>query len=107
MDEDTRDHGLQPLDPLMERWGLSNHDLVAASPGQLTHKQVQRARKGRRLTLHMMMKVTAVFNHAAAARLDPSIRSGFRPYLHRQLFNYAKGHRPDEADPNPVPGESA
>lgn len=46
-----RDFGTQPLDGLMEMWGLSNHDLVAASPEQLTHKQVQRARTGRQLTL--------------------------------------------------------
>ena len=52
-----RDMGTQPLDGLMEAWGLTNHDLVETSPEQLTHKQVRRARTGRLLTLKMMMKV--------------------------------------------------
>ena len=52
MDELTREHGPQPLDGLMDRWKLSSHDLVNASTEQLNHKQVQKARKGRHLTLH-------------------------------------------------------
>ena len=59
MDENSseRDHGVQPLDELMNAWGVSNHDLVEASPEQLNHKQVAKARRGRQLTLHMMQKV--------------------------------------------------
>ena len=45
MDEEAtatgRNHGEQPLDELMKRWHLTNHDLVEISPEQLTHKQVQ------------------------------------------------------------------
>lgn len=50
MDEEAtatgRNHGEQPLDELMKRWHLTNHDLVEISPEQLTHKQVQKARAG-------------------------------------------------------------
>lgn len=49
--ETGRNHGEQPLDELMKRWHLTNHDLVEISPEQLTHKQVQKARQGRQLTL--------------------------------------------------------
>jgi len=52
-----RDLGPQPLDALMTARSFDNHALVAASPAQLTHKQVQRARKGRRLTKNMQAKV--------------------------------------------------
>jgi len=38
MQELTRDHGAQPLDEMMTRWGLANHDLVDASVEQLNHK---------------------------------------------------------------------
>ena len=57
-DIDERDLGLQPLDKMMNEWGIDNHQLVEVSTEQLTHKQVQKARKGRRLTLKMMQKVT-------------------------------------------------
>ncbi len=87
-----RDFGTQPLDGLMEMWGLSNHDLVEASPEQLTHKQVQRARNGRQLTLKMMMKVTRAFNIAIWHRLDDGQKERFDEYGHKALFNYTKGH---------------
>jgi len=54
MSDETRDHGVQPVEGLMERWGLTTHQLVENSEEQLNHKQVQRARKGRQLTLHLM-----------------------------------------------------
>ncbi len=100
MDEPTREHGPQPLDGLLERWNLTNHDLVTASSEQLNHKQVQKARKGRHLSLHLMQKVMRAFNAAAVARLDPADKSAFVAYPHRQLFDYAKGHEPAAADPN-------
>jgi hypothetical protein len=100
MDEPTRDHGLQPLDGLMERWKLTNHELVNASGEQLNHKQVQKARKGRHLTLHLMQKVMRAFNAAVVASLDPPDKPAFVEYPHRQLFNYSKGHEPAWSDPN-------
>ena len=84
----------------MTRWGLTNHDLVNASEEQLNHKQVQRARKGRQLTLHLMQKVTRALNQAVASSLPKEKRPEFAPYLHKHLFSYAKGHDPSRPDPN-------
>jgi hypothetical protein len=68
-----RDLGPQPLARLMAERELAPADLVAASKEQLTHKQVARAMKGRRLTAHVMDKVLRAWNSAAsstAARAD-------------------------------------
>lgn len=100
MTDETRDHGTQPLDLLLQRWGLDNHRLVEASTEQLSHKQVQKARKGRQLTLHMMMKTTRALNTAAIATVPKERRGEYTEYLHRQVFTYAKGHDPAWADPN-------
>lgn len=98
--DDTRERGTQPVEALMERWSLGNHDLVDASPEQLTHKQVQRARKGRVLTLAMMQKVTRTLNIAVWYRLKKDERERYFEYLHKHLFNYAKGYDPGFVDPN-------
>lgn len=95
-----RDHGVQPLDELMERWGLSNHDLVTASPEQLNHKQVQKARKGRQLTLHSMQKVMRALNIAIWQRLSAAQRELYFEYPHAWLFDYAKGYQAGRVDPN-------
>ncbi len=100
MSDDTRDHGVQPIDSLMTRWGITSHQLVETSVEQLTHKQVQRARKGRQLTLHLMQKVTRTLNGAVVAKLDKESRETFAPYLQKHLFNYAKSHDPAWSDPN-------
>lgn len=63
--DEQRDLGAQPLDALMQARGLDNHALVAASPAQLTHKQVQRARKGRRLTRNMQAKILDAWQRAS------------------------------------------
>jgi hypothetical protein len=102
MQEFTRDHGVQPLDELMNRWNITNHQLVETSVEQLNHKQVQRARKGRQLTLHLMQKLARTLNDAVMAQLPKEERTNFKPYLHKHLFNYAKGHDPAWADPNAV-----
>ena len=85
MDE-TRNRGTQPVETLIGRWGLSNHDLVDASPEQLTHKQVQRACKGRMLTLSMMQKVTRSLNIAVWYRLKKDEREDYFEYFHKHLF---------------------
>ena len=95
-----RDRGVQPLDGMMEAWGLSNHDLVETSPEQLTHKQVRRARNGRILTLKMMMKVNRTFNIAIWNQLTPEEKEEYFEYSHAHLFNYAKGHEEGWEDPN-------
>ena len=43
---------------------MRNHDLVAASDDGLTHKQVAKARRGRKLTLRLQRKVLAAWNAA-------------------------------------------
>ncbi|MEN9974443.1 MAG: hypothetical protein RLZZ282_449 [Verrucomicrobiota bacterium] len=100
MPDTTRDHGAQPLDHLMTQWGLTNHQLVDASLEQLNHKQVQRARKGRQLTLHLMQKVMRTLNDAITHSLPKEDRSKFHPYSHKHLFNYAKDHDTTWTDPN-------
>lgn len=98
---EARDFGVQRLDVIMQAWGLTNHDMVlAAVPEQLTHKQVQRARAGRKLTLAMMQKIARVLNEAAFSRVQPDDAESFVPYMHRDLFSYAKGYSADWADPN-------
>jgi hypothetical protein len=99
-DDATRDHGIQPLDELMTRWGVTNHQLVGTSVEQLNHKQVQRARKGRQLTLHLMQKVARTLNETLMTRLPEEERAKFTPYIHKRLFNYAKDHDASWTDPN-------
>ena len=100
MDELTRDHGPQPLDGLMVRWNLTNHELVEVSEEQLNHKQVQKARKGRQLTLHLMQKMMRALNETIVAKLPKEDREKFTPYLHKHLFNYSKGYDAAWVDPN-------
>jgi len=71
--------GVQPLDKLMREKNISNHDLVAAvKPGFLNHKQIQKARKGRRLTIRTQEKILKAVN----ACLAPET------YKFEDIFNY-------------------
>ena len=54
--------GQQPLDRFMNEVDLKNNDLVKSSKEGLTHKQVSKARKGRRITLRMQKKVLFAWN---------------------------------------------
>jgi len=74
----TMDLGVQPIDGLMTELGLTNADLVKASTEMLTFKMVQKARKGRRLTLNIQQKI---LNAIRAARPEKNI-------THKDLFNY-------------------
>ncbi len=98
--DEQRDLGNQPLDRMMDEWGIGNHDMVEVSTEQLTHKQVQKARKGRRLTLKMMQKVTRAFNVTIWHRLNDEQKEAYYEYLHRDLFSYAKAHDENWKDPN-------
>jgi len=100
MEEEIRDLGPQPLDAVMLRWSLTNHQLVEDSPEQLNHKQIQRAKAGRRLTLKMMMKVARSLNIAIWNRLSKDDKETFVEYLHKDLFNYSKDFNPEKTDPN-------
>ena len=97
---ETNDLGPQPLDAMMQAWNMSNHQVVEVSTEQLTHKQVQRARSGRRLSLKMMQKVTRAFNVTIWYRLDDGQKERYFEYMHKHLFNYAKGYESDFVDPN-------
>jgi len=78
-EENTMNVGVQPLDAIMTEKGIKNHDLVAiAPPGFINHKQVQKARKGRRLTMHMQQKMLDTLN----------IYSAPESYEWEQLFTY-------------------
>ncbi|MEM9281335.1 MAG: hypothetical protein AAGA96_05880 [Verrucomicrobiota bacterium] len=77
-----RDFGRQPIDQLMVEKGIDNHQLVEASTEQLTHKQVQRARKGRRLTANMQGKVLAAWTRLSRAQGDA------RQWRMSDLFDY-------------------
>jgi len=59
------DYGAQPLDEILTRIRLANSDLVNASTEQLTHKVVQKGRKGRRLTRNAQMKILNALNLAS------------------------------------------
>ena len=54
--------GVQPLNKLMDENGWNNNFLVERSPNFLTHKQVRKARKGRRLTTNIQLKLLEVVN---------------------------------------------
>ena len=70
--------GVQPLDEIMTKVNLSNHDLVSASAEQLSHKVVQKGRKGRRLTLNSQTKILS-----ALQKLKPEAKLTLK-----KVFNY-------------------
>lgn len=98
--ENELNHGTQRIDDIMRLWNLENHDLVDVSTEQLTHKQVQKARQGRQLTLKMMQKVARALNVAIWYKLDEEEREQYYEYIHRDLFSYAKGYDAAWPDPN-------
>ncbi len=75
---ETNELGVQPLDALMTKHALSNHALVAASTEQLSHKVVQKARKGRRLTSKAKTKILNALHNALPEQ----------KFAHRDLFSY-------------------
>ena len=48
----------------------------------------------------MMQKVTRAFNVAIWGQLSDEQKEAYYEYMHRDLFNYAKGHDADWVDPN-------
>ena len=84
--ETERNLGTQPLETIMNEWALGNHDLVAACEEPLTHKAVQRARKGRRLTPKVQRKVVAALN--AVCRERGAGEGESKVFAVSDLFNY-------------------
>jgi len=62
---EERNLGEQPLAGLLVRHGLMPRDLVTASTEQITHKMVNRAVRGRRLTPHVGKKICNALNRAS------------------------------------------
>tara|TARA_R110002049_G_scaffold33947_1_gene111333 strand:+ start:130 stop:381 length:252 start_codon:yes stop_codon:yes gene_type:complete len=69
---EERNLGPQPLDELMSALEIGNHELVAACADPLTHKAVQRARKGRWLTKNTQRRVATAFNKLLEAKGEPA-----------------------------------
>lgn len=61
---EEREYGVQPIEAKMNELGLANHDLVAASTEQLTHKMVAKARRGRWLSSTVRQKILRAWNKA-------------------------------------------
>jgi len=79
---EERNHGPQPLDLLMTELGIANHELVGTSTEQLTHKQVQKGRKGRKLTPNLQRKIANALNTVCAERNKDQV------FKRADLFNY-------------------
>jgi len=81
-DAETMLMGVQPLDAVLEARSTHNHEVVAAAGGNgLTHKVVQKARKGRQLTARAQKKVLAAVNAAGKLKDFPALK-------HEEAFNY-------------------
>ena len=78
----TREHGPQPLDFLLNDLGISNHELVEASTEQLTHKQVQKARRGRQVSPNVQGKILNALNGKMSEKGEET------RFLMRDLFSY-------------------
>jgi hypothetical protein len=72
------DAGPQPLDAILVALGWHNHDLVVRCAEGLTHKAVQKARRGRKITRRMQHKILDAVNSAPDGRR----------YTMEELFNY-------------------
>lgn len=70
--------GAQPLDEIMTRLGITNDELTSASTEQLSHKMVNKGRKGRRLTLNIQTKILRAINTAKPGN----------NFTLKDLFNY-------------------
>ena len=62
--------GTQPLDLLMVDAELRNNDLVSISQEGLTHKQVSKGRKGRKITKKLQLKILSAWNQLMSENLD-------------------------------------
>jgi hypothetical protein len=69
--------GPQPLEAVMASHDLNRHALVAASTEHLTHKEVGKACKGRKLTLNLQTKIQRALTAACGVE-----------YPLDQLFTY-------------------
>lgn len=75
------------LDQILSEGNFSNHDLVAASPRQLSHKNVQKARTGSR-------RVPASVEETITLALNALVRPE-APWRTRDLFPHDIRRAPD------------
>ncbi len=75
--EIKREFGEQPIARILNEAGLKPHDLVMASPVQMTHKMIARACKGRWLTPNTRAIVLSALNAATG-----------KQYTQADLFTY-------------------
>ncbi|MFC1467466.1 hypothetical protein ACFLQY_02075 [Verrucomicrobiota bacterium] len=79
-DKKEMDVGVQPVDAILNELELSNSDLVAISTEHLTHKQLKKARSGRRVSRNIQAKILKAINCV--------LEEGEEPYTLEHLFNY-------------------
>ena len=72
-----REYGPQPLADVLAEKGLTNHQVVAASTEQLTHKMLAKTCRGRYVSPRVRQKIQRAVN-AATGEI----------YTMAQLFNY-------------------
>ena len=60
--DNPREAGKQPLDQLMIKENFRNNDLVSLSEEGLTHKQVSKGRKVRKITKKLQLKILKAWN---------------------------------------------
>ncbi len=75
--EITREYGEQPLAAILNLLQLTNHQVVAASKEQLTHKMMAKACRGRYISVKVKLKVLHALNAVAGTQ-----------YSLNDLFNY-------------------
>ena len=77
-----REMGVQPIDAIMTEHELKNHDVMQMNRGGLTHKNIAKARKGRRLTPKLKVRVTEALNALL------KLRGVEKQFVPKDLFNY-------------------
>ena len=65
----SAESGATDLDRLMVDAELRNNDLVCISQEGLTHKQVSKGRKGRRITKKLQLKILSAWNQLMSTDL--------------------------------------
>lgn len=73
----VREYGPQPIGDILAARGLTNHQVVAASTEQLTHKMMAKACRGRYLSTKVRQKILRAVNKVSG-----------ESYTLSQLFNY-------------------
>jgi len=86
MEATNRNLGQQPLAEIMETKGLSNHEVVAASPTPISHKMVARAAKGRMLTPHSQNLILEALNAACKSNYTLHDLFNYGPHMRKQAL---------------------